>query len=277
MNTTIMSGEDYHAEALKKLEDVVSLRKRTMQDIPYLTIYCCTDNNKPSIFSKMKRKDFESCGVPVDIVQVDGGNYWSVIEKMAKESDRKIISIELPLPDNDAIEQLSEVLSKYDDIDDLDGILYDKMLPDMIQYKEYVVAPCTPKGVMALLKEYNISLKNKNALVIGRSYQLGIPMGIALMGKDATVTFAHSKTSKENLKIFCQNADIIIAASGKEGIVTGDMIKEGAVIIDVSSIDVDHEAAIGKASFITATSKCVGLYTRAENIYRYIEAVQFRH
>ena len=122
----------------------------------------------------------------------------------------------------------------------------------------YTFKPCTPAGVMELLKAYDINVEGKNCVVIGRSNIVGKPMAALLLEKNATVTVCHSRTKK--LKEVCSNADLIVAAVGRAGFVTADMVKEGAVVIDVGINrnengklcgDVDFENVKEKASFIT--------------------------
>ena len=127
--------------------------------------------------------------------------------------------------------------------------------------------PCTPLGVMRLFKEYDIDLNGKNAVVIGRSNIVGKPMANLLLNANATVTITHSKT--KNLEHFTKNADIIVAAIGKPKFLKADMVKDGAIVIDVGinrlddgSLvgDVDFEEVKEKCSFITPVPGCL-LYT----------------
>ena len=134
---------------------------------------------------------------------------------------------------------------------------------------DYQFLPCTPAGVMEMLDYYNISISGKECVVVGRSNIVGKPMSMLLLHKNGTVTTAHSKT--ENLTEVCQRADILVAAVGKPNFITADMIKEGAVVVDVGINrvdgklcgDVDYENVSRKTSWITPVPGGVGPMTIA--------------
>ena len=140
-------------------------------------------------------------------------------------------------------------------------------------YKPYAI-PCTPKGIIKLTEKYNIKTEGKNVLVVGRSQIVGKPVAMLFQNKNATVTVAHSHT--KNLTEISRNADIIVMASGIPELLTGDMVKQGAVIIDVGINriddnkgsyticgDTDFENLLSKASYITPVPKGVGPMTIA--------------
>ena len=134
---------------------------------------------------------------------------------------------------------------------------------------DFYFLPCTPAGVMEMLKYENIEVEGKNCVVIGRSNIVGKPMNMLLLHQNGTVTVCHSKT--KNLKEICRNADILVAAVGRPKFVTEDMVKEGAVVIDVGINrvdgklcgDVDFENVKNKASAITPVPGGVGPMTIA--------------
>jgi len=130
--------------------------------------------------------------------------------------------------------------------------------------------PCTPYGVVRMLKEYNIDIRGKHCVVVGRSNIVGKPQAILMLREDATVTICHSRTP--DLAAECRRADILIAAVGRVGLITADMVKEGAVVIDVAMNrneqgklcgDVCYEEVAEKASYITPVPGGVGPMTRA--------------
>jgi methylenetetrahydrofolate dehydrogenase (NADP+)/methenyltetrahydrofolate cyclohydrolase len=134
---------------------------------------------------------------------------------------------------------------------------------------DYELLPCTPAGVMALLERSNIEVAGKNCVVLGRSNIVGKPQAMMLLHKNGTVTICHSKT--KNLKEICLSADILVVAIGRAKFVTGDMVKEGAVVIDVGMDrdengklcgDVDYDSVEKKASYITPVPGGVGPMTR---------------
>ena len=142
-------------------------------------------------------------------------------------------------------------------------------------------APCTPAACMEILDYYGIDCKGKNAVVIGRSNIVGKPAALLLLAKNATVTICHSRT--KNLKEVCAAADILVAAVGREGFVTGDMVKPGAVVIDVGINrgadgklhgDVNFAEAAEKAAYITPVPGGVGPMTRAMLMLNTVEAAE---
>ena len=135
---------------------------------------------------------------------------------------------------------------------------------------DYAFLPCTPAGVMELIDSTGVDIAGKSCVVIGRSNIVGKPMSMLLLHRSGTVTICHSKT--KNLKEICANADILVAAVGRPNFVTGDMVKEGAVVIDVGINrlengklcgDVNYEEAEKKAAFITPVPGGVGPMTIA--------------
>ena len=130
--------------------------------------------------------------------------------------------------------------------------------------------PCTPAGVMRMLEEYGIDPAGKHCVIVGRSNIVGKPQAMLMVKKNATVTICHTKT--RDLKAECLRADILVAAAGRRGLITGDMIQEGAVVVDVAMNrneqgklcgDVVYEQAVEKASYITPVPGGVGPMTRA--------------
>jgi methylenetetrahydrofolate dehydrogenase (NADP+)/methenyltetrahydrofolate cyclohydrolase len=141
--------------------------------------------------------------------------------------------------------------------------------------------PCTPGGILHLLDKYNIEVSGKNCVIIGRSNIVGKPMALLLLQRNGTVTVCRSKT--KNLEEYTKNADIIVVAIGKAGFLKGDMIKEGAVVIDVGINrtaegkvvgDADFESCSEKASYITPVPGGVGPMTIARLLLNTLEAAK---
>ncbi len=199
------------------------------------------------------------------------------------------------LPENTSEEELSEIITKLNKDDAVDAILVQSPLPkhineprmlEMITPQKDVdcftsenlgklltgtgeIAPCTPAGIIELLKEYNIETEGKKATIIGRSTIVGMPMIPLMLGMNCTTTVCHSRT--KDLKKECLEADIIIVAVGKHHILTEEMVKDGAVVVDVGihqiddhiEGDVDFDNVLGKASYITPVPGGVGPMTIA--------------
>ena len=251
---------------------------------------------------KMERKP----ALAVVIVGEDPASQIYVRNKIKACGELGIRSLSYELPVNSTQEEVECLLDKLAADDDIDGILLQLPLPKhldadaatahipfekdvdgfstknlglLLQHKEKVVA-CTPLGIMKMLEREGIELAGKNAVVIGRSETVGKPMAMLLLNANATVTICHSKT--RNLAEVCKNADILVAAVGKAKFVTADMIKEGAVVIDVGMNrdengklcgDVDFENVKDKASYITPVPGGVGPMTITMLMYNtYITA-----
>ncbi len=144
--------------------------------------------------------------------------------------------------------------------------------------------PCTPAGCLEMIASTGVSLEGKHAVVVGRSNIVGKPAAVLLLQRNATVTVCHSRT--KDLADHCRRADVLIAAVGKAGFITGDMVKPGAVVIDVGINrgadgklcgDVDFAAASEKASFITPVPGGVGLMTRAMLMENTLRAAKLLH
>ena len=186
----------------------------------------------------------------------------NLIDELNERKDINGILCQLPLPKH--LDE-KEVINRIDSSKDVDA--FSPVNVGKITIGEYDFLPCTPAGVMELLKHYDISADGKNCVVIGRSNIVGKPMGLLLLHQNGTVTICHSKT--QNLAEICKNADILVAAVGRANFVTADMVKEGAVVIDVGMNrvdgklcgDVKFDEVEKKESFITPVPGGVGPMT----------------
>ncbi|HII36127.1 MAG TPA: bifunctional 5,10-methylenetetrahydrofolate dehydrogenase/5,10-methenyltetrahydrofolate cyclohydrolase [Nitrosopumilaceae archaeon] len=190
----------------------------------------------------------------------------SLVDLLNKDHSVHGILIQLPLP-----KQLDEfsTISRISPIKDVDGLTPYNV--GLLSSGKAILKPCTPSGIMEMFDYYKIDLAGKHAVIINRSNLVGKPLYHLLLEKNATVTTCHSKT--QNLKEHCQNADILITAIGDRTkfILTADMVKEGAVVIDVGisrengkiAGDTDYEEIVKKASFVTPVPGGVGPMTVA--------------
>lgn len=234
-------------------------------------------------------------GLAVIIVGEDPASKIYVANKKKACEALGIISEEYALPESTTEEELLALVDELNRKKSINGILCQLPLPRHLDEKliinsilpekdvdafhpanvgrimigDYDFVPCTPAGIMEMLAYENINPEGKNCVVIGRSNIVGKPMAMLLLHKNGTVTVCHSKT--QNLKEICSKADILVAAVGKAKFVTADMVKEGAVVIDVGMNrvdgklygDVDYEAVKEKASAITPVPGGVGPMTIA--------------
>ena len=234
-------------------------------------------------------------GLAVIIVGEDPASKVYVANKKKACEALGIISEEYALPENTTEEELLALINELNAKKSINGILCQLPLPRHLDEKiiinsilpekdvdafhphnvgrimigDYDFVPCTPAGVMEMLAHENIEVEGKNCVVIGRSNIVGKPMNMLLLHKNGTVTICHSKT--RNLKEICLGADILVAAVGRPNFVTADMVKEGAVVIDVGINrvdgklcgDVDFQNVKDKASAITPVPGGVGPMTIA--------------
>ena len=186
------------------------------------------------------------------------------------------ILVQLPLPKHIDTNVVLAAIDPRKDVDGFHAVNVGKLVSGLDGF-----VPCTPLGVMEILKEYGIDVAGLNAVVIGRSNIVGKPMANLLLNASATVTVTHSKT--KNLKEICKNADLIVAAIGKPFFLKADMIKEGAVVVDVGINrlddgrlvgDVDFEEVAPKCSYITPVPGGVGPMTIAMLLNNTILAAQ---
>ena len=186
------------------------------------------------------------------------------------------ILVQLPLPKHLDTEL---ILAKVNPIKDVDGLhTYNAGL--LFKGSHSGMTPCTPLGMIKLLEHYNIPIAGKNALIIGRSNLVGKPIAMLLLNRHATVSMAHSRT--QDLEKYTQDADILVVATGQAKMITGDMIKPGAVILDVGINridgklcgDVDFDSCVDKASFITPVPGGVGPMTVAMLLHNTVQAAK---
>ncbi|MCM1545564.1 MAG: bifunctional methylenetetrahydrofolate dehydrogenase/methenyltetrahydrofolate cyclohydrolase FolD [Clostridiales bacterium] len=198
-----------------------------------------------------------------------------VCELVANDTIHGIL-VQLPMPKHLDAEKILKLIPKSKDVDGF----CEENIGNLCLNRSCLVA-CTPNGVMKMLEREGISLRGKNAVVIGRSNIVGKPIAMLLLNADATVTVCHSKT--ENLKNICRGADILVAAIGRAKFVTADMVKEGAVVVDVGMNrdengklcgDVDFENVKEKCSYITPVPGGVGPMTITMLLYNTVTAAE---
>lgn len=198
-------------------------------------------------------------------ITADEKDFITLIEYLNMEKETSGIIIQMPLPKHISRQKVYEAISPEKDADAVSPVNLGRIF-----IGESNLIPCTAKSAFALIEKSGIKIEGSNAVVIGRSEIAGKPLAHLLLQKSATVTIAHSKT--KNLKELCRNADILCVSIGKSGFITGEYIKEGALVIDIGinisedgSIkgDVDFEEASKIASYITPVPNGVGSVTVA--------------
>ena len=274
METSILSGLEASKALYSSLESRIShLKDRGI--VPGLAAVLVGNNPASEIYVKNKTKKFESLGLKTDVFRleetVSEDELLSLINKLNTDSEFHGILVQLPLPKHIDSEK---VLNAIIPTKDVDGFHPENAGLLSIGKPRFV--PCTPKGIMFILKHFNIDLNGKHVVVIGRSNIVGRPISILASLKElgnATVTLCHSGT--KDLKYFSKQADVLVAALGSPEFVDSSYIKEGACLVDVginrieidgkSKIvgDVNQDSVTGIASSLTPVPKGVGPMTIA--------------
>lgn len=247
---------------------------------PCLAVIMVGENPASQVYVKGKVKDCAECGIksleiqlPAETTQEE---LMQKLAELAGDAGVHGLLVQLPLPAHIDEKTVIEAIPPQKDVDGFTAVNVGRMM-----IGEECFLPCTPAGCMEMIRSTGVSISGKNAVVIGRSNIVGKPAAMLLLRENATVTICHSRT--ENLKQVCANADILVAAVGRAGFVTGDMVKPGAVVIDVGINrnaqgklcgDVDYDAAAEKAGYITPVPGGVGLMTRAMLMQNTLQAAQ---
>lgn len=269
----IIDGKKCANEILNNIKEKVS----KLDTKPGLAVILAGNNPASSIYVKNKEKQAQNAGFNSIVHKLPENTtkkeLLNLIDNLNNDKNIDGILLQLPLPKHLKAYDFLDKIDPKKDVDGFHPINAGKLLLNETPY----AVPCTPKGIIRLLETYNIEIEGKNAVVIGRSNIVGKPLSMLLLNKNATVTIAHSKT--KNLSEITKNADILISATGIKNMVTQDMVKNGACVIDVGIIrdnegklrgDVDFEAVKNIAGFITPVPGGVGPMTIAmlmENTY----------
>ena len=246
-----------------------------------LAVVLVGEDPASQVYVRNKIRACEEVGIKSFAYYLDKDTAQSRVEELIRSLsvDNKIngILVQLPLPSQLDAKRILELIPFSKDVDGFSAENIGKLAMN-----EPCLVACTPNGVMKMLESENIGISGKSAVVIGRSNIVGKPMAMLLTNANATVTLCHSKT--KNLKEICAGADIIVAALGKAKFVTADMVKEGAVVIDVGMNrdengklcgDVDFENVKDKCSYITPVPGGVGPMTITMLMYNtYLSATR---
>lgn len=264
---TIIDGKLVSASVKAEIKEAVA--KLSQKNITVtLAVILVGDNAASQVYVNNKKKTCEELGIISKsfILPESYGqeNLLKLIEELNNDATINGILCQLPLPDNYNEQAIIEAINPIKDVD-----AFHPVNVGCIVTGDYTFLPCTPAGIMKMLDYYNIDINGKNCVVVGRSNIVGKPMSLLLLHKNGTVTICHSKT--KNLVEVCQQADILVAAVGKPKFITENMVKEGAVVIDVGINrvdgklvgDVDFENTKDKCSFITPVPGGVGPMTIA--------------
>lgn len=247
-------------------EEVEILNKKGIK--PKLAVIMVGEDPASKVYVRNKSKACNEAGIEYEEFilneNIEMDELLSLIENLNNRKDIHGILLQSPIPKHLSIDKAFETIDYRKDVDGFHPINIGKLA-----LNKQTFISCTPHGVMKMLEEYEIELKGANVVILGRSNIVGKPLAQCLLNKDATVTICHSKT--KNIEEITQNADILISAIGKPKFVTANMVKEGAVVIDVGINrletgivgDVNFEEVSKKASHITPVPGGVGPMTIA--------------
>ena len=271
--TTIIDGKALAARMREDIKQRAAAFKAEHGREIGLAVVLVGEDSASQVYVRNKIKACEEVGVksfsyhlPAEATQQQ---VCDLVDELAADGNVHGILVQLPLPKH--IDERA-VLRRIPTKKDVDGFCAENV--GNLAMNRETIAACTPFGVMKMLEAYGVDPKGKNAVVLGRSNIVGKPMAMLLLNADATVTVCHSKT--KNLKEVCAAADILVVAIGRAKFVTADMVKEGAVVIDVGMDrdengklcgDVDYENVKDKASYITPVPGGVGPMTITMLLY----------
>ncbi len=275
----ILDGKVASQAIKEKLKNNISQLLNDKKKVPHLAAVLVGSNPASETYVASKVKNCKEIGITSSLLRfeesISEDEILGNIKKLNDDDDIDGILMQLPLPKHISEEKVIYAISPEKDVDGFHPVNVGKMV---LGFPTFISA--TPYGILLLLKHYDIETNGKSVVVIGRSNIVGTPMGILLSRNNdagnATVTLCHSRT--KNIKELCNAADIIIAAIGKPYFVTEDMVKDGAVVIDVGinrikdetkksgfalAGDVDFKNVSGKTSYISPVPGGVGLMTIA--------------
>ena len=265
--TNIINGKEISDKFLKKLKKEVCNLKTELNLQPALAVIIVGDDPASKIYVRNKKRACEEIGIKsIEFAlptNTSENELLNLIDALNKRPDVNGILVQMPLPPhiNEKI-----IIAHINPIKDVDA--FHETNVGKIMIGNFKFLPCTPAGIIHLLDESNIEISSKHCVIIGRSNIVGKPLAMLMLHRDATVTICHSKT--KNLTEICKTADILIAAVGKVNFVTSNMVKPGAVVVDVGINrcengkicgDVDFEHVKNIASYITPVPGGVGPMT----------------
>jgi methylenetetrahydrofolate dehydrogenase (NADP+)/methenyltetrahydrofolate cyclohydrolase len=278
--TGIIDGKAVAKEVQKQIKEEVEGLERRWGLVPGLAVVLVGDDPASHIYVRNKEKACKEVGIksfehllPATISEKE---LLALVQQLNKDKNVHGILVQLPLPPHIRAEKVLETVSPYKDIDGFQPINQGRLMLGGDGFR-----PCTPMGIMRLLAAVGCDPKGKNAVVVGRSNIVGKPVALMLLEKHATVTICHSRTA--SLRDEVGRADILVVAIGKAGLVRGEWIKPGAVVIDVGvnrlpsgklSGDVEFDTAKNRASAITPVPGGVGPMTICMLLYNTLKAAK---
>lgn len=275
----VIDGKNLAQKILEDLRKQVDYL-RIKGIVPTLAVIMVGNNTSSKVYIKNKSNACEKIGVKFEEYyfekNIENATLIKLIKKLNARKDVNGILIQSPISEHLDMNELANCIDYKKDVDGLNCINIGKL-----SIGEECFIPCTALGVMKIFEEYKIPIKRKHVVIVGRSNLVGKPLIQCLLNQDATVTICHSKT--ENLEQITQRADILISATGKENLITENMIKKNAIVIDVGITrnnqnqivgDVEFEKVKQQAEYITPVPGGVGPMTIAMLLSNVIKATK---
>jgi methylenetetrahydrofolate dehydrogenase (NADP+)/methenyltetrahydrofolate cyclohydrolase len=287
---TLIDGRKISIDIKKEIAEKVALRKQADKKLPHLAIILVGDDGASQTYVDFKVKACKEVGFHYTMMRfadtISEDKLMKHIDQVNRDEDVDGFIVQLPLPEHISVEKITEKIRPDKDVDGFTNRNFGSIVS-----KNPLLLPATPFGVMELLKRYQIPTEGKNCVVVGASRLVGAPLSMMLVEEGrATVTICHKYT--KDLATFTRQADILVVAVGKPGIITADMVKEGAVVIDVGTTrvegpqykngyalkgDVDFKEVAPKTSFITPVPGGVGPMTIASLLLNTLRAAELRN
>ena len=265
----IIDGKKVSAQVKQEVKNETELLKKEHSITPGLAVVIVGDDPASRVYVNNKKKACAAVGFHSEEyalpAQTTENELLHLVRELNENPHINGILVQLPLPAQIDEHKVIAAIAPEKDVDAFHAVNVGK-----IMIGDYDFLPCTPSGCMDLIHSTGVEIAGKNCVVVGRSNIVGKPMAMLLLHESGTITICHSKTN--NLKEICQNADILVVAIGKAKFITGDMIKKGAVVIDVGMDrdengklcgDVDFDSAKEVAGYITPVPGGVGPMTIA--------------
>ncbi|CUB10545.1 Bifunctional protein FolD protein [Bacillus cereus] len=279
MVAVIIKGNEVAEKKRAQLkEEVVKLKEQGI--VPGLAVILVGEDPASRSYVKGKEKGCEQVGIYSELIElpetITEESLLAEIDRLNGDDRINGILVQLPLPKHIEEKAIIERISPEKDVDGFHPISVGRMMTGQDTF-----LPCTPHGIVELVKETNLDISGKHVVVIGRSNIVGKPVGQLFLNENATVTYCHSKT--QNMKELTKLADILIVAVGRPKMVTADYMKEGAVVIDVGVNrletgklcgDVDFDNVLDVAGYITPVPKGVGPMTITMLLHNTIESAK---
>ncbi|WP_214747611.1 MULTISPECIES: bifunctional methylenetetrahydrofolate dehydrogenase/methenyltetrahydrofolate cyclohydrolase FolD [unclassified Exiguobacterium] len=266
-----------HSYRMKLKEEVARLKEQRIQ--PQLTVILIGEDPASQSYVRGKEKAAKEIGMDSELIRLPAETTESellhLIERLNVDASVHGILVQLPLPDHIDESKVIFAISPEKDVDGFHPVSVGKMM-----IGEPTFLPCTPNGILHLVKEMNVPIAGQHVVVVGRSQIVGKPVGMLFLNESATVSFCHSKT--KDLGAMTRQADILIVAVGVPKLITADMVKPGAVVIDVGVNrvdgklvgDVEFDTVQDVASMITPVPGGVGPMTITMLLHNTIEAAR---